>query len=243
MSLANTDTPAAPRTALWQGFQTTRRSVLLRAKEHDQRALSTLCEVYWHPVYAFVRAHGVNRDLALDITQGVFHNLLRRDLRTLDLERGSRFRNWLKRVTRSHLLNVLKSSRRVSHVEIAGEPTQGADTDGWPSADIAKQDQLFDQRTAMALIDRAWERLRREKYAAQGTLFEHVRQSLSAEATRMTDSELSRHLGQCDCYVRAVRKRVKDQEFPEAMRAELRSVGVSERRLDEELRALCEALA
>jgi len=240
MSLANTDTAGAPRAPVWKGFHTTRRSMLLRAKQRDGSALSTLCEVYWQPVYAFVRAHGVKHDLALDITQGVFHNLLWRDLRTLDLERGSRFRSWLKRVTRSHLLNVLKTSRRVARIEVTGEPAEAA---GCVAADLARQDRLFDQHTAVVLIDCAWERLRREKYADEPLLFEHVRQSLSAEATAMTDSELSRHLGQCDCYVRAVRKRVKDHEFPEAMRAELRGIGVGEQRLDEELRALCDALA
>jgi hypothetical protein len=50
-------------------------------------------------------------------------------------------------------------------------------------------------------------------------------------------------LRQCESYVRGARKRLKDDEFPEAMRDELRSVGVSEQRLDEELRALCDALS
>jgi DNA-directed RNA polymerase specialized sigma24 family protein len=224
------------------GWLPTQRSMLLRAQQQDRSALAALCQVYWQPVYGFVRAHNINPELAEDITQGVFDNLLRRDLRTLDLERGSRFRSWLKRVTRSHLLNVLESIRRVSRIEVLGAEGNSTCDESLVAVDTIEQDLLFDQRTALALIDRAWERLRRAKYADQPLLFEHLRRSLCAEETAMTDRELSEHLRQCESYVRGARKRLKDGEFPAAVRDELRSIGVKEQRVDEELRALCEAL-
>jgi len=226
----------------------TRRSMLLRAKQHDKSALAALCQVYWQPVYGFVRAHNIDPALAQDVTQGVFDNLLRRDLRTLDLERGSRFRSWLKRVVRGHLFNVLKANRRITRIEVVREEDSTCEDSHVPvdpllAVDQVEQDRLFDQRAALALIDEAWERLRRERYTDDPLLFEHLRLSLSGEETAMSDTELSRHLDQCESYVRGARKRLKDHEFPDAMRNELRRIGVSERRLDEELRALCEALS
>jgi DNA-directed RNA polymerase specialized sigma24 family protein len=230
------------RNTVSAGWLSTRRSMLLRAKQLDKNAQAALCQVYWQPVYGFVRAHNIDPELAQDITQGVFDNLLRRDLRTLDLERGSRFRSWLKRVVRSHLFNVLKSSRRASRVEVSVENEVSSCAASLVALDTVQQDRLFDQRTALALIDRAWDRLRRGKYAEQQALFEHLRKSLCGEDTELTDSQLSQRLYQCESYVRASRKRLKDGEFPEAMRGELRDIGVTEQRLDEELRALCEAL-
>jgi DNA-directed RNA polymerase specialized sigma24 family protein len=233
---------AARRASANKGWLATHRSMLLRAKQRDTRALAALCQIYWEPVYGFVRAHGIDRELAREVTQGVFDNLLRRDLRSLDLDRASRFRSWLKRVTRSHLFNELKQRRRIARIEVSEGEADGSAAAATAAIDAEGQDRLFDQRTALALIARAWERLQREKYADQSALFEHVKQSLSGEETALTDAALSAQLGQCDCYVRSVRKRVKDKEFPSAMRDELRSVGVGEPRLDEELRSLCAAL-
>jgi len=218
----------------------TDRSLLVRAKQRDKRALSALCRVYWRPVYCYVRAHHIDHELALDITQGIFLNLFRRDLLTLDLERGSRFRSWLKRVAHRQVLNALKSKRRIGRSELPEEVAADASLF---AVDVALQDRLFDRRTAQVLIERAWERLRRERFAERSVLFEHVRGHLCGERTALTHLELSRRLGQCDSYVGAQCNHVKNEEFPEAMRAELRSIGVSERRLNEELRALRDALA
>jgi RNA polymerase sigma-70 factor (ECF subfamily) len=59
------------------------------------RALATLCETYWYPLYAYVRRRGTSADDARDLTQGFFTSLLeRRDFEHLRQERG-RFRAFL----------------------------------------------------------------------------------------------------------------------------------------------------
>src|SRR5688500_14535571 len=58
-------------------------------------ALAHLCQLYWHPVYAFVRRRGYSRDEAEDLTQGFFTQLLAKNyLLDADRERG-RFRSFL----------------------------------------------------------------------------------------------------------------------------------------------------
>ena len=55
-------------------FETTQWSLVLAAGSDDssaaRRALGTLCERYWYPLYAYVRRRGVDAEDARDLTQG-----------------------------------------------------------------------------------------------------------------------------------------------------------------------------
>src|SRR4051794_37657418 len=80
-------------------FQTTRWSLVLAAGGDNssaaQAALASLCELYWYPLYAYVRRRGRCPDDARDVTQAFFTSLLdRRDFDQLTPERG-RFRAFL----------------------------------------------------------------------------------------------------------------------------------------------------
>jgi len=57
-------------------FPGTRWSLVAAAADVDRAgnsraALSTLCEMYWYPLYAFVRRRGFEPDEAQDLTQGL----------------------------------------------------------------------------------------------------------------------------------------------------------------------------
>ena len=220
-------------------FRFANARILRRAKLLEPAAVSAICEVYWRPVYNYVRAFGAPHELALDVTQGVFTELVARDLRQLDLERGRRFRDWLRRVARNRLLNVWKSRRRHAQREVPLED---------PAASIAcdpealSHERLFDRQTALVLIERAWERLRQERYARAPCSFEHLRESLSGGQPQMTDAELAAKLDACGSYVASARKRLREIYYPRALRRELRRIGIAEARLNEELRALLDAL-
>src|SRR5262245_8628754 len=78
-------------------FHTTRWSLIAGAAslttEH-RTALDELCKIYWPPVYTFIRRQHAYQD-ALDLTQGFFAHILKRnDLTTVNRQRG-RFRTWL----------------------------------------------------------------------------------------------------------------------------------------------------
>jgi RNA polymerase sigma-70 factor (ECF subfamily) len=80
-------------------FATTQWSVVHAARggteTEARRALESLCEAYWFPLYAFVRRRGHPPDEAADLTQAFFADLLSRSfLDGIDSSKG-RFRSFL----------------------------------------------------------------------------------------------------------------------------------------------------
>jgi RNA polymerase sigma-70 factor (ECF subfamily) len=102
-------------------FLTTRWSLVLTAAEQDsaasRAALATLCELYWYPVYAFVRRMGHGSDQARDLTQAFFTRLLENEfLRKARPERG-RFRSYVLASVRHFLSNQHEHRRALKRGE------------------------------------------------------------------------------------------------------------------------------
>jgi hypothetical protein len=177
------------------------------------------------------------------MTQGFFEGLLtREDLSKVDLSRGTRFRSWLRTAARSHFLNELKQlragkrlldERAASGLRAMAEATRSPSAERW-----------LDQRWASEVIDRAWLKLSIH-YAQKSDLqlFEHLRSTLCGEESVVSDQELCRRLGRCDSYVRVARARMKQHELPRCLRDTLAEMGMGAAAIDEELRALHDALA
>ena len=65
------------------------------ASAHALSALSELCQIYWRPLYAFLRKQGYGSEDAQDLTQGFFADLIEtRAYARADREKG-RFRSFL----------------------------------------------------------------------------------------------------------------------------------------------------
>jgi RNA polymerase sigma factor (sigma-70 family) len=78
-------------TTLWHVVQAAGAATSPESKD----ALSSLCSVYWYPVYAFARRRGLGPDEAADITQGFFTRLIEQKIvRAADPNRG-KFRSYL----------------------------------------------------------------------------------------------------------------------------------------------------
>src|SRR5467141_3992771 len=98
-------------------FPSTRRSVIEAARSIDAeerwRAQEALCAAYWKPVYKYVR-WGWNRpaDVAQDLTQGFFMELLERELLEKFDAKKSRLRTYLRVCVDSFVSNENKAGRR-----------------------------------------------------------------------------------------------------------------------------------
>ena len=82
-------------------FASTRWTMVLEAgnsmtvSAHALSALSELCQIYWRPLYAFLRKQGYRPEDAQDLTQGFFAHLIEsRTYTHADREKG-RFRSFL----------------------------------------------------------------------------------------------------------------------------------------------------
>src|SRR6185503_13237851 len=90
-------------------FRTTSWSLILAVASDPttqaREALSTLCQTYWYPVYAFIRRNGHDPDHAQDLTQGFFALLIEKNyLEDADRRRG-RFRSFLLASVKHFLAN------------------------------------------------------------------------------------------------------------------------------------------
>ena len=82
-------------------FASTRWTIVLEAGDsatisaHAFSALSELCQIYWRPLYSFLRRQGYGAEDARDLTQGFFADLIEtRAYAHADREKG-RFRSFL----------------------------------------------------------------------------------------------------------------------------------------------------
>src|SRR5215208_387678 len=91
-------TPTPTSSALAVRFEQTLWSEVIAAGQvgpESARALERLCQVYWYPIYAYLRRRGFDRPEAKDLTQGFFFYLVKKNvLQAADPQKG-RFRSFL----------------------------------------------------------------------------------------------------------------------------------------------------
>jgi RNA polymerase sigma factor (sigma-70 family) len=98
-------------------FPPTRRSVIEAVgsidAEERQEALEALCAAYWKPVYKYIRVRWNRRpDVAQDLTQGFFVEVLERELLEKFDPTKSRLRTYLRVCVDSFVSNEDKAGRR-----------------------------------------------------------------------------------------------------------------------------------
>lgn len=166
-----------------------------------REALSTLCKVYWFPVYAFIRRRGGSSDDAYDRTQAFFVGLLERnDLAKVDREYGSKFRSWLLRCIKNYLAGEYKRAHARIRVppEMLESISAGAAEDRYELdlPDDLTPERLYERHFALSLLTRVTAKLR-AKYVAAGKepLFEALKGSLSGDAAQKPYEEVATSLG------------------------------------------------
>src|SRR5688572_25177953 len=98
-------------------FATTNWSLVRELKGPDRtRALATLCEQYWFPLYAFVRRKLANEHVARDSTQAFFAWLLEKNL----LRRAAADRGRLRSFLLTSLQNFLRNEYRAGRRQVRG---------------------------------------------------------------------------------------------------------------------------
>ena len=230
-------------------FATTRWSLVLAAGNRSvagwREALSDLCETYWYPIYAFARRLGKDPEEAEDLTQEFFARLLEKNaLRQVHPAKG-RFRSFLLASFKNFVTdearraNALKRGGGRTPLSIDLETAEGRYVRE-PSHDETP-DRVFERRWALALLERAVERLRREHDRSQRKhSFEVLRRFLPGGGA-VRYAEAAREMGIGEVAVKVAIHRFR-RRFRDVLVEEIAHTVEAPEEIDAEVRHLLAAL-
>jgi RNA polymerase sigma factor (sigma-70 family) len=250
---AATDPSATPSGGVVRqpAFVTTRWSVVVTAgrtdttRAHD--ALAKLCQIYWHPLYAYVRRRGHSPEDAQDLTQEFFARLLERNwVAAADRQKG-RFRSFLLSAMKHFLANEWDKARAQKRgggqflipLDVATAETSC----GIEPADDVTPETIFERRWALTLLEQVLRRLR-EEHVRDGKekLFEQLKPTLTEASRAVRYAEMAVQLGASEGAVKVAVHRLR-QRYRELLRAEIADTVASPDEIEDEIRNLFSALA
>ena len=232
-------------------FETTRWSVVLAAGGSDsaaaRQALSTLCETYWYPLYAYVRRRGATADDAKDLTQSFFASLLdRRDFDDLRRERG-KFRAFLLVALQHFLANdairqrALKRGGGAVPLSLAIDEAEGRYRH--EPAEPMTPERIFDRRWALTVIERVLQHLRDDWRAdGKGAEFDALRDSLLGEGPPGGYKAVAEALQTSEGAVKVAVHRLR-KAFQKELKRQIAETVVDPAEIEEEIRYLIRAVA
>ena len=231
-------------------FPATRWTLVAAARDSDDpashRALASLCESYWYPLYAFARRRGDSPDEARDHTQAFFAQFLEHKyFDAADPQRG-RFRTFLRTAFQHYLADAADHSR--AHKRGGGVAPLPFEISGGEERYIREPahgespERIFERRWARTLLDAAEARLRAEVARdSSAPDFDRLKSCLQGEADAAY-ANLARDLrineGALKVRIHRMRKR-----YGELIRLEVAEIVKDPSDIDAELRYLIKALA
>ena len=244
--------PATTRDSL---FASTRWTVVYQAadsqtsSEHALSALSELCQIYWRPIYLFLRRQGIPQHDAEDLTQGFFAHLIESRVYARANPEKGRFRAFLLGALKYFIADARKHERAqkrgggvallpLTQATIAEAEARVNELEHWSA------DRVYEREWAAALLRQALSRLEQE-YALAGRkdLFDALKAHLSPESdARLSYKQLESALRRPAVTLRSDAARLRER-FRSILREEVQSTLLDPADVDEELRYLCGAMA
>ena len=141
-------------------FETTHWSVVLSAGRNptprSEKALATLCETYWPPLYAYARRKGHGAEDAEDLVQGFFARMLeKKNLRQVQRE-GGKFRSFLLASLNHYTSNERDRARAKKRgggrAPLSLEMKRGEELYRLDPADHLTPEKVFERRWALTLL-------------------------------------------------------------------------------------------
>jgi RNA polymerase sigma factor (sigma-70 family) len=200
-------------------FVTTHWSVILMAARSDtpraRAALETLCQTYWHPLYAYVRRRCYSPEDAQDLTQEFFARLLERNTVAHVTPEKGRFRSFLL-ASLNHFLadkwDKVRAQKRgggkVIPLDLQNAETRLGEI---PVEDFTPE-KAFEHRWAITLLEQVYQRLG-EEYREQGkaVLFDTLRITLAGKSNAAPYTELARKLDMSEGSVKVTVHRLRQR--------------------------------
>lgn len=231
-------------------FVTTQWSIVLAAGEtsspESQQALEELCRAYWFPLYAYLRRRGHSSQDAQDLVQDFLaHLVARRAFAGVSPDRG-RFRSYLSACLNHFVADAADRERAqkrggggVLLSLDAGHADQLYQLEARNELSAA---QLFDRRWAVAVMDRALERLRAEQVASgKEAVFGRLRPFLTDTAEPGDYEPVAAQLGQTPNAVAVAVNRLRCR-YRELVRVEVAATVGDPAQIDLEMQHLLAAM-
>jgi RNA polymerase sigma factor (sigma-70 family) len=242
---------AAEHSRPHQYFATTHWTAVVAAgHSHNpgaRAALDELCQVYWFPLYAYVRRRGHSPEDAEDLTQEFFRTLLEKEyLKAADRDKG-RFRAFLLVALQRFLANEwdrARAQKRGGGRSPVSLDARTAETryQVEPAVEMSPE-RIFDRRWAVAVLGKTMAQLRSE-FAVDGRLhdFDQIKECLTADRGSLDYSALAERCGMTEGTLRVAVHRLR-KRFRDVFRHEVAQTVADPAEIEGEMRHLMSALA
>ncbi len=212
-------------------------------------ALAELCQIYWAPLYGFVRSRGYTVHDAQDLTQSFFAYLLEHKLYARADRQKGRFRSFLLASVKNFLADAadrertLKRGGAQNFVPLHEEQAREAESLFQTHHGTSNEDRLFDRSWAEALVVAGLERLWSDyKHQGKEQLFNELRIFVAGGADPLpTYAQLADRLEITESTLRSHVTRLRAR-YRDALRAEVRRTVATDAQVDNELRELLHVL-
>ena len=242
MSLASADS----------AFHSTRWTLVLRSRgdaPEARTALSELCEVYWAPVFRFLRSEGRSDDDSRELAQEFFARLLTRGgFDGADPTKG-RFRSYLLGALKHFLAERRRNEGREKRGGGAVVESLDATThDTAPGLQIADasaamNDRHFDREWAFAVMDRSLKAVQADfEKSGKAAHFEVLKPWLVGDTDALSQADAATQLGASTGAVKVMIHRLR-KTFRAALETQIAETVPATEDIEEELRYLIEVLS
>jgi RNA polymerase sigma-70 factor (ECF subfamily) len=231
-------------------FALTRWSLVLAAKTSPDpsratRAMGELCQIYWQPLYSYLRRRGHAAPAAEDLTQEFFARLLANPPFSRVNQENGRFRSFLLASIKHFLANEWdrdQTQKRgggkviISFDALTPEARQAIE----PAGDLPP-DKAFERQWALTVLEQVLARLRQEfVQSGKEPLFATLKPFLTGNAE--TYAAAAAHCGMSESALKVAVHRLR-QRYRKLLREEIAETVDSPEEVEAEIRALFAALS
>ena len=205
-------------------FTTTLWTQVLEAP-HNEKALASLCQKYWYPLYAFLRRNGISSHDAEDLTQGFFAQLLSKQrLETVRREYG-KFRSFLLASLKNFVADqrdrALAAKRSPDQPLFELDARKAEDRYRLEPVERMNPEKIFERRWALTLLEEVLAALESEFVTSgKGEVFRELQPFLSGEQAIPAYKVVAARLALSEGAVRVAVHRLRDR-YRELVRKEI----------------------